>query len=50
MKAIIQCSTDMQDDLSGKRTVGNFVEWCDTPIARKPGPFHYGRVLGFRTT
>ena len=27
----------MQNDLCGKRRVGNFVEWCDTPIARKPG-------------
>ena len=36
-KAVIKCSTDMQNDLCGKRTVGNFVEWCDTPIQRKPG-------------
>ena len=27
----------MQNDPCGKRIVGNFVEWCDTPIARKPG-------------
>ena len=31
IKAIIKCSTDVQNDLCGKRTVGNFVEWCDTP-------------------
>ena len=37
IKAIIKCSTDMQNDLCGKRIVGNFVEWCDTPITRKPG-------------
>ena len=37
IKAIIKFSTDMQNDLCGKRIVGNFVEWCDTPIARKPG-------------
>ena len=27
----------MQNDLCGKRIVGNFVEWCDTPSTRKPG-------------
>ena len=32
-----QVSTDMQNDLCGKRVVGNFVEWRDTPIQRKPG-------------
>ena len=37
IKAIIKCSTDMQNDLCGKRTVGNFVEWCDPPIQLKPG-------------
>ena len=37
IEAIIKCSTDTQNDLCSKRTVGNFVEWCDTPIARKPG-------------
>ena len=36
IKAIIKCSCDMQNDLCGKRIVGNFVEWCDTPITRKP--------------
>ena len=37
IKAIIKCSTDMQNDLCGKRIVGNFVEWCDTPIQVEPG-------------
>ena len=36
IKAIIKCSCDMQNDLCGKRIVGIFVEWCDTPITRKP--------------
>ena len=30
-------SSSAQNDLRGKRIVGNFVEWCDTHIARKPG-------------
>ena len=41
MKAIIKCSGEMQNDLCGKRLVGNFREWCDTPLIRK---------LGFSTT
>ena len=35
IKAIIKCSTDVQNDVCGKRKVGNFVEWCDTPIQLK---------------
>ena len=27
----------MQNDLCGKRLVGNFLKWCDTPLVRKPG-------------
>ena len=27
----------MQNDLCGKRLVGNFLEWCDTPLIRKSG-------------
>ena len=37
IKAIIRCSCDMQNDPCCKRIVGNIVEWCDTPITRKPG-------------
>ena len=36
VKAIISCSSEMQNDLCGKRLVGNFLEWCDTPLIRKP--------------
>ena len=35
--ATTKCAYDMQNDLCGKRVVGNFVDWCDTPITRKPG-------------
>ena len=37
VKAIIKCSGEMQNDLCGKRLVGNFLEWRDTPMIRKPG-------------
>ena len=37
IQAIIKCSIEMQNDLCGKRLVGTFVEWCDTPIVRKRG-------------
>ena len=36
-KATIKCSSGMQEDLCGKRLVGNFLAWCDTPLIRKPG-------------
>ena len=36
VKAIIKCSGEMQNDLRGKRLVANFLEWCDTPLIRKP--------------
>ena len=35
-KAIIKCSGEMQNDLCGKRLVGNLLEQCDTPLIRKP--------------
>ena len=35
VKAIIKCSGEMQNDLFGKRLVGNFLEWRDTPLIRK---------------
>ena len=35
--AIMKCCGEMQNDLYGKRLVGNFLEWCDTPLIRKPG-------------
>ena len=37
VKPIIKCSGEMQNDLCGQRLVGNFREWCDTPLIRKPG-------------
>ena len=37
VKAIIKCSGEMQNDLCRKRLDGNFLEWCDTPLTRKPG-------------
>ena len=37
VKGIIKCSGEMQNDLCGKRAVGNFREWCDTQRIRKPG-------------
>ena len=37
VKANIKFSDEMQKDLCGKRLVGNFLEWCDTPRIRKPG-------------
>ena len=37
VKAIIKCSGEMQNDHCGKRLVGNFLKWCDTPLIRKPG-------------
>ena len=37
VKAITKCSGEMQDDLCGKRLVGNFLEGCDTPLIRKSG-------------
>ena len=40
-KAIIKCCGEMLNDLCRKRLVGNFLEWCDTPLTRK---------LGFSTT
>ena len=36
VKAIVKCSSEMQNDHCGKRLVGNFLEWCDTPLIRKP--------------
>ena len=35
VKAIIKCSGETQSDLCGKRFVGNFLDWCDTPLVRK---------------
>ena len=35
VKAIVKCSGEMQNDLCGKRLVGNFLEWCNTPLIRK---------------
>ena len=37
VKAIIKCSGEMQNDLCGKRLVGNLLKRCDTPLIRKPG-------------
>ena len=37
VKAIIKRSGELQNDLCGKRLVGNFLERCDTPLIRKPG-------------
>ena len=37
VKAIIKCSGEMQNDLCGKRLIGNFLKWCDFPLVRKPG-------------
>ena len=37
VKAIIKCFGEMQNDLCGKRLVGNLLERCDTPLIRKPG-------------
>ena len=37
VKAIIKCSGEMQNDICRKRLVGNFLEWCDTPLIRKRG-------------
>ena len=37
LKAIIKRSGEMQNDLCGKSLVGNFLEWCDTSLDRKPG-------------
>ena len=36
-EATIKCSSEVQNDLCGKRLVGNFLEWGDTPLIRKPG-------------
>ena len=36
VKAIIKCSGEMQNGLCGKRLDGNFPEWCDTLLIRKP--------------
>ena len=37
VNAIMKCSGEMQNDLCGKRLVGNFLGWCDTQLVRKPG-------------
>ena len=37
VKAITKCSGEMQNDLCGKRCVGNVLKRCDTPLIRKPG-------------
>ena len=34
---IVKCSSEMQNNLCGKRLVGNLLERCDTPLIRKPG-------------
>ena len=41
VKAVVKCSSEMQNDLCGKRLDGYFLEWCDTPLIRR---------LGFSTT
>ena len=40
-KEIIKCSCDMQNELCGRRIVGNFVEWCDTGVFSR---WHLRRV------
>ena len=37
VKAIIKCSSEMQNDLCAKRLVGNFLEWCETPLIWEQG-------------
>ena len=37
VKAITKCSGELQNDLCGKRLVGNLLQRCDTPLIRKPG-------------
>ena len=48
VKAIIKCSGELQNDLCGKRLVGNFLEWCDTPLIKKLGFSAAGWVLVVR--
>ena len=36
-KAVTTRSGEMQNDLCGKRLVGNLLERCDTPLIRKTG-------------
>ena len=37
VKATVKCSGEVQNDLCGKRLIGNFLERCDTPLIKKPG-------------
>ena len=44
VKAIIKCSSEMQNDRCGKRLVGNFLE-LRHPTDQEAGFLHYRRVL-----
>ena len=50
VKAIIKCSGEMQNDPCGKRLVGNFLEWCDTPADQEAGFLHHRWVLVIRSS
>ena len=36
VNSFAKCSGEMENDLCGKRLDGNFLEWCYTPLIRKP--------------
>ena len=37
MQVVKAITSEMQNDLCGKRLDGNFLKWRDTPLIRKPG-------------